>query len=205
MPQRGQVRVEPGLRDLGRRAARGAERVAAVPVDQRRGVGDEPALVLRQHGGRLAQADRPRPLRGRRPLRAAAARQAAGHERGRSLAAGRRGVDVDREQGSGVVDPEQVRLAARVAERDDREPVAVEHDPFGPAQHGPRGGVAALPVDPGRVAAALVARPVEPRAGERVRRAHANAGMTSDANSSSWASSRCSRCWSITRSTPASS
>ena len=36
------------------------KRVAAVPVEQRRGVGDEPALALREHGGRLAQADRPR-------------------------------------------------------------------------------------------------------------------------------------------------
>ena len=42
--------------------------MAAVPVQQRRGVGEQPALVLRQHGDRLAQRDGPRPVCVGRPL-----------------------------------------------------------------------------------------------------------------------------------------
>ena len=49
----------PGLARLGRRAAVRAEAVAAVPVEQRRRVGDHPALGLREHG---ARSRRPTPL-----------------------------------------------------------------------------------------------------------------------------------------------
>ena len=139
-----------------------------MPVEQSGDVRHEPALVLREHGGRLAQPDWPRPVGGRRRLRAAAPRQPGGDQPRRALAARLGRVDVDREQRAAGVQAEQEhvalarrragrrrgpRRAERVCERQHREPVAV-HDHARVAREQRAGArVRALLRDPGRIAA----------------------------------------------------
>ena len=203
MPQRGHDAHEPGLPHLRQRAAGRAEAVPAVPVEERGGVGHDPALLLGEDDDGVAQPDR---ARLRRPASGRArglAAGGAGGQRRRRLGARRRHVLVDGEQRPVVVEPEQQRLGGRAAprragrSRAGRPPGARRRCP--PRPRAPPGRRARR--HPGGVAPAPVAGAVEPRAGER---GHDSAGTTSAASSSSASVSRCRRCWSITRSTPAS-
>ena len=209
---------EPGLADVGRMPAGGAEAVAPVPVQQRGDVGGEAGLGAREHGERLAQAHGAGSVARGQGVRAAAARQAGGDRRRRpaGVGLGGRRVGVDREQRPLLVQAEQVggrprwrrgrrgrtgprgragRAAEGVRERDDEQRLAVEHEPVGAGLHRAGRGMVALRRHPRGVPPAAVARAVE---------VHASAGTTSPASSSSMAVSRCTRCWSMTRRTPAS-
>ena len=77
---------EPGLADVGRMPAGGAEAVAPVPVQQRGDVGGEAGLGAREHGERLAQAHGARAVARGQGMRAAAARQSGGDRRRRPAA-----------------------------------------------------------------------------------------------------------------------
>ena len=156
-----------------------------MPVQQRRDVGDQAALVLRQHGHGLAQPDRPRALGGRRRRRVRTARAARGDHRRRLVGAGLRRVVVDREQRP--VGPTPSRSASLpAAKREEREPFVHHQHAARTGVHRTRPRVGALRGDPGGVAPAAVARAVQSRPGERA--AHEKAGTTSAASSSSTSS-----------------
>ena len=162
-PQFGHGAREAALDDVRLTAAGAAEAMPAVPVQQRRGVGDEPALGA---GGGCAAAwrsDSRSPIGARGRLAA----HAAGADHRHAPLAQR--VLVDREQRPVLVEAEQQRLGAvELGQRDELEVPA--HDPQAAvAGHdGARDRVRALLVQPRLVAAAGVARAVERRSGECV-------------------------------------
>ena len=77
---------EPGLPHLRQRAAGRAEAVPAVPVEERGGVGHDPALLLGEDHDGVAEPDRARPVGGLRRARGRAA-GGAGRQRRRRLGA----------------------------------------------------------------------------------------------------------------------
>ena len=176
----------------------------AVPVEQRGGVGHEPALLLGEDHDGVAQPDRPRPLGGA-PARAPARRGAAPAASGGGASAARAAARPRRRRRAARARRGRAGAARRAAGASASGTIASRS----PARRTPP-----LPATTARAAgsarcaathAASRRRPspgaVEARAGER---GHDRAGTTSAASSSSASVSRCRRCWSITRSTPAS-
>ena len=159
VPQRGHDAHEPGLAHLRQRAAGRAEAVPAVPVEERGGVGHDPALLLGEDHDGVAQPDRPRALGGLRRARGRAA-EGAGRQRRRRLGAGRRHVLVDGEERPVLVEAEEQRLGGRgrLGERDDREPVAGQAHAAAARHDRARRRVGAARGHPGGVAPAPVAR-----------------------------------------------
>ena len=141
--------------------------MAPMPVQQRGGVGDEPALGLGEerrglaHGDALAVG-----VRGR------LAADAAGADHRHAPLAHR--VLVDREQRPVLVEAEEQRLGAvELRQRDELEVTADDPEAAVAGHDGARARVLALRVQPRLVAAAGVARAVERRSGECVVHARA--------------------------------
>ena len=140
--------------------------MAAVPVQQRGGVGGEAAVGAREDRRGLAQAD---------PLLALAARSSAGGSPRTPPAPtigtrpSRGGSSSMREHRAVGVDAEQQRLGAvELGQRDELEPVAGDPQPAVAGDDGARAGMRALLGEPLGVAAARVPRAVERGSRERV-------------------------------------